>query len=150
MIADRASADATAECLAKFKHTPASVCRVLVLAVATDCAGLTLTRANHLFLMDPIISPYVFAQLVGRIARQGQTRPCFVYDLVIGGSVEVGMLRLRARLAAGEGAGGSTATQIVDAAARASGGASAKGDANEASVNRLPLGDLLALVGAPA
>lgn len=145
---DKATADETAAALATFKNAPPDKCRVLVLAVATDCAGLTLTRANHLFLLDPVLSPAVFAQLVGRIARQGQTRPCFVYDMVIAGSVEVGMLRLRAQLAAGAGAGGTAATQKVDAAARAGAGSSAKNDASESSIARLPLGDLLKLLDA--
>ena len=150
MLADKLSPDEVAARLATFKSAPAARCKALVLAVATDCAGLTLTRANHLFLVDPILSPAVSAQLVGRIARQGQTRPCSVYHLVVGGSVEERMLRLRFKLAAGAAAGGSVAAQKVDAAARAGGGKGAKGDANEASSARLPLADLLALFGGGA
>ena len=146
VIAEKATADEIATRLSTFKNTDALTCRVLVLAVATDCAGLTLTRANHLFILDPIISPAVFAQLVGRIARQGQSRPCTVYNMVVSNSVEENMIKLRTRLAAGQGSGGSAATLKVDAAARSAGGASSKGDANEASLSRLPLGDLLELV----
>jgi hypothetical protein len=145
--ASRARAATTPDWAEKPSSTsaPASACRVLILAVATDCAGLTLVRANHLYLLDPVLSPAVFAQLVGRIARQGQTRPCFVYSMIVKGSVEEPMLRLRVRLAAGAGTGGSAATEKVDAAARKS---SSSADANQASAAGLPMGDLLALLDA--
>jgi hypothetical protein len=29
--------------------------RVLVISTVTDCAGLTLTAANHLFVLDPVL-----------------------------------------------------------------------------------------------
>jgi len=134
---------AVAAALARFKAAPAAECRALVLAVATEAAGLTLTVANHVFCLDPVLSPAVMAQLVGRVARQGQTRPCVVWDLVAAGSVEEGLVRLRDRLARGAGAGGAAGTQQLDASARASTArAAAAADA------RLPLADLAFLLAA--
>jgi hypothetical protein len=44
-----------ARAISRFR-SDASV-RALVLFVKTDCAGLTLTMANHLFVLDPVLSP---------------------------------------------------------------------------------------------
>ena len=77
----------------------AGSCRVLLLLSSTDCAGITLTAASHLFLMEPTDSHSVTSQLVARIARQGQCRPCVVYHIVPAGSVEErGFLLREARL----------------------------------------------------
>jgi hypothetical protein len=72
--------------------------RVLLLHATADCAGLTLTAANHLFLLDAVLSAATLAQLVGRICRVGQRKPCVVYHLCgegEGGTDEA-IMRLRA------------------------------------------------------
>ena len=56
--------------------------RVLVMHTETDAAGLTLTAASHLFLLDQVLSADTVQQLAARISRQGQTRACFVYHCV--------------------------------------------------------------------
>jgi SNF2 family DNA or RNA helicase len=109
-----------------FRGNPAA--RVLLLHSTLDCSGLTLTCANHLLLLDPVPSAAVSAQLVGRIARQGQERPCAVYHLVAQGTVEEVLLRRRVRRGGGsargeggaaEGGGGggggdATTTEVVE------------------------------------
>ena len=91
-----------------------------MLAIGTDCAGLTLVAANHLFLVDVALSAGSVAQLIGRIARQGQARPaCFVYHLVVRRSIEERVLRLRASAKEGYGA-----SEVVEAGGTAVVGAS--------------------------
>jgi len=85
--------------------TTSAAARVLLLHAATDCAGLTLVAANHLFLLDQQLHPGTLAQLVARIARQGQARQCFVYH-VFSAPVDVATLRARERASAGARAEG--------------------------------------------
>ena len=96
------SAAEMAATVAHFISEPAHGSRALVLRMVTDCAGLTLTRASHLFLLDPPLLPSVAAQLIGRITRQGQARPCYIYHVVSEGSVDERLIRMRDRLARGD------------------------------------------------
>jgi hypothetical protein len=93
--------------------------RVLILSLGSDCAGLTLTAASHLFVLDPPLSPAIMSQLIGRICRQGQTRPCTVFHFVVKDSVEEMMIKVRAKLAKGDSAGGSAMAAAVDSTAKA-------------------------------
>lgn len=121
-----------ASAIRRFITAPANQVQVLLLAMGMDASGLTLTCANHLFVLDPVLSPAVNAQLIGRICRQGQVRPCYVCHLLVENSVETRMTLLRHRLAsgaggAGAGGAGAVSTTAVDSstpgtdAARASG-----------------------------
>jgi hypothetical protein len=89
--------------------------RVLILSLGSDCAGLTLTAASHLFVLDPPLSPAIMSQLIGRICRQGQTRPCTVFHFVVKDSVEEKMIKVRAKLARGDF---SSTAAAVDSTAR--------------------------------
>lgn len=96
--------------------------RSLLLHCQTDCSGINLIAANHLMLLDPVVSVASAAQLLGRICRLGQTRPCTVYHCVADGTVESALVR-------GSG-GGSGDAVIMEAAARVVGGGG-NGDATE-------------------
>ena len=99
-----------------------------MLAIGTDCAGLTLVAANHLFLIDAALSAGSVAQLIGRIARQGQTRPaCFVYHLAVRRSIEERVLRLRASVRDPSAASSVAAASVVGTASGASGTGSRTG-----------------------
>jgi hypothetical protein len=54
----------------------------LVLDYRTNASGLTLTRANHVFLLDPA-PPASEAQAVARAHRIGQIRSVHVYRLAL-------------------------------------------------------------------
>lgn len=56
--------------------------------------GVTLTEANHAVLLCQSWTDVHNNQAIGRIWRIGQTKPCFVYDLVIKGSIESRMVSL--------------------------------------------------------
>ena len=55
---------------------------------------MNLITANHCLLVHPMFtdSPEEArrfeTQAIGRICRQGQTKPCFVYRFVTGGTIE--------------------------------------------------------------
>ena len=57
-------------------------------------AGLTLVRANHVFLLEPAMDPAVEAQAVSRVHRIGQARRVIVTRLVVDATVEVHILAL--------------------------------------------------------
>ena len=97
--------------------------------------------ANHLFVIDPVLSPAVMAQLVGRFVRQGQQRECVVYHLAVRGSVEERIIAMRERRADGDGGAGAE-----EGAGGAGAGAGAGGDANAASADKLTPIELLRLL----
>ena len=87
------------------------------------------------------------AQLIGRVARQGQAKPCYVYHLAVKASIEERMVELRAELAAGNA---MTALSAAGTTGQQAGGAKASGvgagDTNAASTERLSTAQLLRLL----
>lgn len=83
--------------------------------------GLTLTAADHVFLVDPWWNPQVEAQAADRAYRIGQDKPVFVYRLVSQGTVEERILQLQdkkralfeAALEGGEGAASLTREDLL-------------------------------------
>ena len=61
---------------------------VLLMSLKAGGVGLTLTRANHVFLYDHWWSPAVMDQAVGRVRRIGQERPVFSHSLYAVGTIE--------------------------------------------------------------
>ena len=59
--------------------------------------GLNLTSADTVIHYDPWWNPAAQAQATDRAYRIGQTRPVFVYNLIVAGSVEERMLALQRR-----------------------------------------------------
>merc|ERR1719313_3208220 len=58
---------------------------ILILSLDDDTSGMNLVAANHCLIVHPILT-YSSAnavsleeQAVGRIVRQGQVKPCFIY-----------------------------------------------------------------------
>ena len=114
---------------------------------------------SFLVCADPILSPPTMAQLIGRVARQGQAKPCYVYHMAVCASIEERMVALRAELAAagagtalsaaGSTSGGAGAAVAAAAAAAGKAGAAASaqaGDTNAASTERLTTAQLLRLL----
>ncbi|KAK9805425.1 hypothetical protein WJX73_004310 [Symbiochloris irregularis] len=64
--------------------------KVLLILMSTGggAAGLTLTAASRVYLMEPSSNPGLEAQAVGRVHRMGQTRETRVIRLLIEGTVE--------------------------------------------------------------
>jgi SNF2 family DNA or RNA helicase len=82
--------------LEAFNKTPKSV---LILSLEQSPSGMNLVSANHCLLVHPMFtdSPGQAAawerQAIGRICRQGQTKPCFVYRFVTKGTIEEELAR---------------------------------------------------------
>jgi hypothetical protein len=94
---------------------------VLLMSLKAGGTGLTLTAADHVFLVDPWWNPSVEAQAADRAHRIGQDKPVFVYRLVAQGTVEEKILQLQdkkralfeAALDGGVGAGALTKDDLM-------------------------------------
>ena len=58
-------------------------------------AGLTLVRANHVFLLEPSIDPAIEQQAISRVHRIGQQRDVHIVRLIVGGTIEEQVLHLQ-------------------------------------------------------
>jgi SNF2 family DNA or RNA helicase len=70
---------------------------VFLITLKAGGTGLNLTTADTVIHYDPWWNPAVQAQATDRAYRIGQTRPVFVYNLIVAGSVEERMLALQRR-----------------------------------------------------
>jgi superfamily II DNA or RNA helicase len=70
---------------------------VFLISLKAGGTGLNLTSADTVIHYDPWWNPAAQAQATDRAYRIGQTRPVFVYNLVVAGSVEERMLALQQR-----------------------------------------------------
>lgn len=74
------------QAIATFR-TDAAV-RVFLASIGSGGVGITLTVANHLFLLDPSWNPALEQQAVDRVYRVGQTKPVSVVRFITQGTVE--------------------------------------------------------------
>ena len=70
---------------------------VFLISLKAGGTGLNLTTADTVIHYDPWWNPAAQAQATDRAYRIGQTRPVFVYNLIVAGSVEERMLALQRR-----------------------------------------------------
>ena len=70
-------------------------CRVLLLHAGVAAAGLTLTVARHVFLLEPFLSIGDELQAMNRCHRIGQTHDVRVYTFYLRGTVEERLLAYR-------------------------------------------------------
>lgn len=61
---------------------------VLLLNVKNGAEGLTLTEANHIFLVEPIMNYGIDAQAINRVHRIGQTQKTYVHRYIVKDTVE--------------------------------------------------------------
>jgi SNF2 family DNA or RNA helicase len=101
------SREARAEAMAKFdtKGTDsADTPRLILCSLKASGVGINLTRANHVFLMDPYWNVATEDQAMDRVHRIGQTRPVKVVRFVMKDSIEERFLRVQsAKAALGKG-----------------------------------------------
>merc|ERR1712187_455117 len=85
--------------LRKFQQGTASECRLLILSLEKSPSGMTLTCANHVFLMHPMVAESATLaagyerQAIGRIRRPGQTKIVHIWRFVTSGTVEEQLLQ---------------------------------------------------------
>lgn len=68
-----------------------------LLSLKAAGVGLNLTAADYVILMDPWWNPAVERQAIDRAYRIGQTKPVFVFRLIMRDSVEEKVLEMQAR-----------------------------------------------------
>lgn len=66
----------------------ASGAAIFLVSLRAGGTGLTLSRAEYVFLLDPWWNPAVEEQAIDRVHRIGQTRRVFVYRMVAAGTIE--------------------------------------------------------------
>ena len=80
----------------------------------SGAAGLTLTVANHAFIMDPAWNPALEDQAIARIARIGQKRETTVWRMVTDKTVEDRVVEIAGRKRmTGRRNGGSSSTSSL-------------------------------------
>ena len=94
---------------------------VLLMPLGAGAEGLNITRASHVFLLEPSFSPALEAQALGRVDRIGQARPTYLHRLLTQGTVEVAVERLSGRRGAARARGERAFVELH----AASGGAAA-------------------------
>lgn len=67
---------------------------VLLLPLRRAGAGLNLTEATHVILVEPCMNVSLEAQAIGRVHRIGQTRETFVHRVIIRDTIEEEILAL--------------------------------------------------------
>eukprot|EP00178_Gracilaria_changii_P004642 TRINITY_DN17548_c1_g1_i1.p1 TRINITY_DN17548_c1_g1~~TRINITY_DN17548_c1_g1_i1.p1 ORF type:complete len:1612 (-),score=198.92 TRINITY_DN17548_c1_g1_i1:446-5281(-) len=67
---------------------------VILLPLRRAGAGLNLTEARHVVLVEPSLQIALEAQAVGRVHRIGQTRETFVHRVIVRNTVEEKILKL--------------------------------------------------------
>ena len=100
------SADAMQEAVKKWREDPD--CAVFVLHAGAAAAGLTLTAARHLFLLEPFLSVGEEAQAMNRCHRIGQERSVSTTSYFLRGTAEERLIAYRSREAQAAGGGGGT------------------------------------------
>jgi hypothetical protein len=68
---------------------------VMLISLKAGGVGLTLTRAQHVYLMDPWWNPAVEEQAADRVHRIGQKNPVFIYKLIAQNTIEEKVLWLQ-------------------------------------------------------
>jgi len=86
-----------AQVIARFRNGEAPV---FLISLKAGGAGLNLTEADYVILLDPWWNPATEAQAVDRAHRIGQTRKVMVYRLVAQGTIEEKVMALKERKAA--------------------------------------------------
>lgn len=70
-------------------------CRIFLVSLKAGGMGLNLTRANHVFLMDPWWNPFIEQQAIDRAHRIGQKRPVYIYRFYMKYTIEDWMNQLK-------------------------------------------------------
>jgi SNF2 family DNA or RNA helicase len=70
-------------------------CRVFLISLKAGGAGINLTEADYVFLIDPWWNPAVEAQAIDRTHRIGQTKKVFAYRMICKDTIEEKVLKLQ-------------------------------------------------------
>ncbi|KDN40884.1 hypothetical protein K437DRAFT_275613 [Tilletiaria anomala UBC 951] len=76
------------ELVNEFNRSPASSSFVFLLSAKSGGVGLNLIGANRLVLFDSDWNPSTDKQAMARIHRDGQKKPCFIYRMLLAGTMD--------------------------------------------------------------
>ena len=71
--------------------------KVFLIGQRAGAQGLTLVRANHVFLLEPAIDPAIEQQAISRVHRIGQQRNVHVNRFILKNTIEESILELQKR-----------------------------------------------------
>ncbi|UNI13796.1 hypothetical protein JDV02_000504 [Purpureocillium takamizusanense] len=89
------SADQRAQAARDFRRKPEAM--VMLVSLRAGNAGLNLTSANNVIIMDPFWNPYIEMQAVDRAHRIGQTKDVKVHRILTQETVEDRIMELQER-----------------------------------------------------
>lgn len=84
-----------ADALREFQSDPPTT--IFLLSIRAGAAGINLTEANRVFLMEPAMNPALEAQAVGRVYRLGQRKPVTVIRMQMKDSFETRLVKVLKR-----------------------------------------------------
>jgi SNF2 family DNA or RNA helicase len=93
---------------------------ILLLSLDDDTSGMNLVAANHCLLVHPILTYSKDSavrdeeQAVGRIVRQGQVKPCFIYRFCTSNTIEETLFNAQQKKPAAEPAAEPTAEPAAE------------------------------------
>ena len=70
-------------------------CRIMLVSLKAGNAGLNLTVASQVIILDPFWNPYIEEQAIDRAHRIGQQRPVQVHRILVSNTVEDRILALQ-------------------------------------------------------
>ncbi|OTB00375.1 hypothetical protein M426DRAFT_26607 [Hypoxylon sp. CI-4A] len=77
------------------KFTDDSNTQVMLVSLMAGNAGLNLTAATHVIILEPFWNPFVEEQAIDRAHRIGQEKPVTVHRILVAGTVEDRILKLQ-------------------------------------------------------
>lgn len=87
------SANARNEAVLDFTHK--RDCKVMLVSLKAGNAGLNLTVASQVIILDPFWNPYIEEQAIDRAHRIGQQKPVEVHRILVPNTVEDRILALQ-------------------------------------------------------
>ena len=70
-------------------------CQIMLVSLKAGNAGLNLTKASQVIILDPFWNPYIEEQAIDRAHRIGQQRPVHVHRILVPNTVEDRILALQ-------------------------------------------------------
>ena len=78
-------------------NDPSTAVLLICMRVGQGAAGLNLTAAHHVVLLEPQLTPGIETQAIGRVHRLGQTHPVTVHRIQARQTIENQVLVLQER-----------------------------------------------------
>merc|ERR1719495_1680581 len=86
--------EARTKALSSFINDPPTT--VFLLSVRSGAVGITLTAAQHVFMMEPCMNIALYRQAINRVYRLGQTKEVHIKTLFVKDTIEQQIIKLNA------------------------------------------------------